>query len=109
MPSHSAPSSAVAGTTGQSSANAASAAAPAETAKSPAYKAYQSDIIDGALQDYTSKSKEIGGPVAEHVRVLVRDLIRFAILMPRYLATGWLDRCALFCSAVPHRDGFVLR
>lgn len=49
----------------QSSNNTASA--PPELAESPAQKAYQSDIIDGALQDYVTKSKEIGGPVSEHV------------------------------------------
>lgn len=70
MPSHATPSSAVVGAAGQSSGNISSAAAPAattETPKSPAYKGYQSDILDGALQDYMAKSKEIGGPVAEHV------------------------------------------
>jgi hypothetical protein len=49
----------------QSSNNTASASP--EVAESPAQKAYQSDIIDGALQDYVTKSKEIGGPVSEHV------------------------------------------
>lgn len=33
---------------------------------SPAVKAYESDIVQGALQDYIAKSKELGGPVAEH-------------------------------------------
>jgi hypothetical protein len=39
------------------------------TTSAPAQKAYQSDIIDGALQEYVAKSKEIGGPVAQHVSV----------------------------------------
>jgi adenylyl cyclase-associated protein len=67
-PSHNTASSAstgVAAMPSQSSSNTASA--PAELAESPAQKAYQSDVIDGALQDYVTKSKEIGGPVSEHV------------------------------------------
>lgn len=38
-----------------------------QPAQSPASKAYQDEIINGALNDFLSKSKEVGGLVAEHV------------------------------------------
>ncbi|OWZ49820.1 adenylyl cyclase-associated protein [Cryptococcus neoformans c45] len=42
------------------------AAEMTQPAQSPASKVYQDEIINGALNDFLSKSKEVGGLVAEH-------------------------------------------
>jgi hypothetical protein len=41
---------------------------------SPAVKAYQDEIVDGALATLIAKSKEIGGIVEQHVSRLNRVL-----------------------------------
>ncbi|KAK6905044.1 hypothetical protein I203_105863 [Kwoniella mangroviensis CBS 8507] len=43
---------------------------PAEEAVTPAVKAYQDEIIDGALQEFIEKSNELGGLVQQHSSLL---------------------------------------
>ncbi|WVQ64652.1 uncharacterized protein L199_002819 [Kwoniella botswanensis] len=43
---------------------------PAEEAITPAVKAYQDEIIDGALQEFIEKSNELGGLVQQHSSLL---------------------------------------
>ncbi|KAL0240340.1 hypothetical protein I308_106590 [Cryptococcus tetragattii IND107] len=43
---------------------------PPPDSPAPAPKAYQDEIIDGALKDFLSQSREVGGLVAEHLAFL---------------------------------------
>ncbi|WWC57997.1 uncharacterized protein I303_100532 [Kwoniella dejecticola CBS 10117] len=45
-------------------------APPAEESSSPAVKAYEDEIINGALKEFIEKAEELGGPVKEHSALL---------------------------------------
>ncbi|WVR03407.1 hypothetical protein IAU60_000398 [Kwoniella sp. DSM 27419] len=45
-------------------------AAEAQSESSPAVKAYEDDILNGALREFMSKAKEIGGLVEQHAALL---------------------------------------